>query len=106
MPLAIALTSVAVLAALVAVLQFAPPAPTDGTASAVRAPRLPRVEFVGLDSSAVPTLPAMDPDLRLATTPAPVESLVGTSSSPPAPAPADSGAATPPADTLGRNPGR
>jgi hypothetical protein len=106
MPLAVALTSVAALAALVIVLQLAPSDTPDAGSTAGRAPSLPRVEFVGLDSSETPSLPATGADLRLATTPAPVESLVATPLSPPGAAPADSGRATPPADSLGRNPGR
>jgi putative peptide zinc metalloprotease protein len=106
MPLAVALTSVAAHAALVIVLQLAPSDTPDAGSTAGRAPSLPRVEFVGLDSSETPSLPATGADLRLATTPAPVESLVATPLSPPGAAPADSGRATPPADSLGRNPGR
>jgi len=104
MPLAVALTSVAALAALVAVLQWTPADPA--APGGARAPRLPRIEFVGLDSSGAPTPPSTTPDLRLAITPAPVESLVATPLSPSGAAPADSGRVDPPADSLGRNPGR
>lgn len=93
MPMALALTSVGVLLALVALLQLAPSRAPDGSAA--------RNDPGDTAPHDVP-----GPQVRPAVTPLPVESPVPNPSTPAGPVPADSGAVAPPADSLGKVPGR